>query len=164
MSDAVEDLTGYDNSSPTDAITKSLSEAFPRFSPARYAFVGFANSSLTYPQDILDAERFWNEELLHANETTNVFGVGLPLHDTTRRGDTSIVYVRGLIDRHAYSVLRVKECRGKRFVVIRNPWGCFEWTGPWSDGSKEWTPEWYGVLKELDHKLGDDGEFVMECE
>lgn len=101
---------------------------------------------------------------MHANDKMKLFGVSLPRHDTGRRGDSSLVLVRGLVDGHAYSALRAKECKGKRFVVIRNPWGYFEWTGPWSDGSKEWTPEWYEVLKELDHVLGDDGEFVMECE
>jgi Calpain family cysteine protease len=46
----------------------------------------------------------------------------------------------------------------------RNPWGkrswngVGEWNGPWSDGSKEWTPYW---IKKLDHKFGDDGEFWM---
>jgi hypothetical protein len=36
-----------------------------------------------------------------------------------------------------------------------------EWTGPWSDGSKEWDPYW---LKTLDHKFGDDGLFWMSYE
>jgi hypothetical protein len=48
--------------------------------------------------------------------------------------------------------------------VFRNPWGrrsgdgSGEWSGPWSDGSKEWTPYWMAKLK---HKFGDDGEFWM---
>ena len=71
--------------------------------------------------------------------------------------------VNGLYGGHAYSVLRVKECKSKRFVVLRNPWGASEWTGAWADGSKEWVGEWLDVLKELDHVFGDDGEFVMEC-
>ena len=71
--------------------------------------------------------------------------------------------VNGLYGSHAYSILRVKECKGKRFIVLRNPWGASEWTGAWADGSKEWVGEWLDVLKELDHVFGDDGEFVMEC-
>jgi len=73
------------------------------------------------------------------------------------------VTVNGLFGGHAYSVLRAVEYNGKRFVVIRNPWGRSEWTGPWSDGSKEWTPEWLPALQKLGHAFGDDGEFVMEC-
>ena len=51
--------------------------------------------------------------------------------------------------------------------TVRNPWGSRinaamgEWTGPWSDGSKEWNPYW---LKTLDHKFGDDGLFWMSYE
>lgn len=33
-----------------------------------------------------------------------------------------------------------------------------EWTGPWSDGSKEWTPYW---LTKLDYRFEDDGVFWM---
>jgi hypothetical protein len=36
--------------------------------------------------------------------------------------------------------------------------GIGEWSGPWSDGSKEWTPYW---MKKLNHRFGDDGEFWM---
>ena len=50
------------------------------------------------------------------------------------------------------------------FSPSRNPWGersyngVGEWNGPWSDGSKEWTPYW---LKKLNHTFGDDGVFWM---
>jgi Calpain family cysteine protease len=71
--------------------------------------------------------------------------------------------VQGLVGLHAYSILRVREYKGKRFVILRNPWGYYEWQGPWSDGSAEWTDEWMGLRKELDHKFGDDGQFIMEC-
>ncbi|THU76013.1 cysteine proteinase, partial [Dendrothele bispora CBS 962.96] len=68
----------------------------------------------------------------------------------------------GLMGNHAYSVLRAVEVNGKRFVIVRNPWGNSEWTGPWSDGSKEWTKEWLERLPEFGHVFGDDGQFVME--
>ena len=47
--------------------------------------------------------------------------------------------------------------------MVRNPWGKSEWTGRWSDGSKEWTQEWLENLPKLGHTFGDDGQFVMEC-
>ncbi|KAF7301917.1 Calpain catalytic domain-containing protein [Mycena indigotica] len=111
-------------------------------------------------KDILDPELFWKEELLLAT-TDRLFGCSFDSLDSSRNGKEDAT-VNGLIGGHAYSVLRAVEFRGKRFVVLRNPWGNSEWTGPWSDGSKEWSEEWLGALKELKHTFGDDGEFVME--
>jgi len=73
------------------------------------------------------------------------------------------VTVQGLFGAPAYSVLRAVECHGKRFVIVRNPWGTSEWNGRWADGSKEWTQEWLNYLPEIGHNFGDDGQFVMEC-
>jgi hypothetical protein len=36
--------------------------------------------------------------------------------------------------------------------------GIGEWSGPWSDGSKEWTRYW---MKKLNHCFGNEGEFWM---
>jgi hypothetical protein len=112
-------------------------------------------------QDVLDIDKFWNEELLQANKD-RLFGCAFDSLDSTRSGEYAPT-VNGLIGGHAYSVLRAVEHQGKRFVVVRNPWGNSEWTGPWSDGSREWTPETLPLLKALGHTFGDDGEFVMEC-
>jgi Calpain family cysteine protease len=117
---------------------------------------------MTFLQDILDIDKFWNEELLHANKD-RLFGCAFDDLDNSRNG-AHYVTVNGLMGGHAYSVLRAVEYEGKRFVVIRNPWGNSEWTGPWSDGSKEWTPETLHLLKVLDHTFGNDGQFVMECQ
>jgi hypothetical protein len=46
----------------------------------------------------------------------------------------------------------------------RNPWGKGKkgnWEGPWSDGSKEFTPE---AQKELNHKFGNDSVFWISFE
>ncbi|KAK4644612.1 hypothetical protein QC761_306400 [Podospora bellae-mahoneyi] len=78
-------------------------------------------------------------------------------------------YKGGLALGHAYSILKATEEVGEdgkkvRLVKIRNPWGqrrsdgVGEWNGPWSDGSKEWTPYWF---KKLNHTFGDDGVFWM---
>ncbi|KAK0674419.1 putative calpain [Cercophora samala] len=78
-------------------------------------------------------------------------------------------YKGGLALGHAYSILKAteevdEEGKKVRLVKIRNPWGqrssdgVGEWNGPWSDGSKEWTPYWF---KKLNHTFGDDGVFWM---
>jgi len=104
-------------------------------------------------KDILDIDRFWKEELAHVNKD-RLFAVSF-----RHFAEES---VQGLHGSHAYSILRAVECNGKRFVILRNPWGDGEWTGAWSDGSKEWTHEWIQFLPELDHTFGEDGQFVME--
>ena len=119
-------------------------------------------SMMVQSKDILDIDRFWKEELTRAN-TDRLFGCAFDEVSGTRNGLYGLD-VQGLIGSHAYSVLRAVECKGKRFVVIRNPWGKSEWTGRWSDGSKEWTQEWLQSLPALGHRFGDDGQFVMECE
>ncbi|KAG6828438.1 hypothetical protein H0H92_007965 [Tricholoma furcatifolium] len=118
-------------------------------------------TSFVYTKDILDVNAFWSDELLHANKD-RLFGCAYDILDATRSGGAFIPTVNGLVGGHAYSVLRAVEYKDKRFVVIRNPWGECEWTGPWSDGSKEWTPEWLSALPVLGHAFGDDGQFVME--
>ncbi|TEB36858.1 cysteine proteinase [Coprinellus micaceus] len=117
-------------------------------------------SSVLQSKDILDVDRFWNDELLRANKD-RLFGCSFNSLDTSRNGQAKLS-VQGLMGDHAYSVLRAVEVKGKRFVVVRNPWGSGEWTGRWSDGSKEWTAEWLDAMPDIQHVFGDDGQFVME--
>ncbi|KAM0347434.1 hypothetical protein ACHAPU_004955 [Fusarium lateritium] len=99
--------------------------------------------------DILDKEHFWTEELMKVNKeflfgcNTGIFG--------SHWGER-----KGIVELHAYSIQKAVEIDGQRLLKLKNPWGKGEWTGPWSDGSKEWTAEW---LQKLDHRFGDDGDF-----
>ncbi|KIY46197.1 cysteine proteinase [Fistulina hepatica ATCC 64428] len=110
-------------------------------------------------KDILDVDRFWNEEFLFAAKD-RVFSSSLNIEFANEKNDFDTE--SGLVSNHAYAILRAIEIKGKRFVVLRNPWGETEWKGAWSDGSKEWTKEWVEVLPELKHVFGNDGQFVME--
>ncbi|KAF2027066.1 cysteine proteinase [Setomelanomma holmii] len=111
---------------------------------------------------ILSKERLWRE-LLEVNKQF-LFSASSP----GSYGDDSMAR-RGLALSHAYSVIKAVDAKAQdgtnhRLVLIRNPWGkranaaMGEWTGPWSDGSSEWTPYW---MEKLDHKFGDDGLFWM---
>uniref|UniRef100_A0A8C5CS56 Calpain-3 n=1 Tax=Gadus morhua TaxID=8049 RepID=A0A8C5CS56_GADMO len=77
----------------------------------------------------------------------------------------------GLVKGHAYSVTAVQECKHTttkdskvRLVRLRNPWGQVEWTGPWSDNSKEWTSLSKDEKEKLQHQNAEDGEFWMSFE
>ncbi|KAJ3044359.1 hypothetical protein HDV00_002251 [Rhizophlyctis rosea] len=129
-----------------------------------------------YCKDILDQDRFWREELVLVNQQY-LFAVGIvekkrpapapapsdgsaPTPGASPSNpDGEKISHNGLVPGHAYSILRAVEKNGKRFVLIRNPWGKTEWNGKWSDGSAEWTPEW---MIALNHRFGDDGIFWME--
>ncbi|KAF6835018.1 calpain family cysteine protease [Colletotrichum musicola] len=106
-------------------------------------------TSEIYTTDILDKEYFWKEKLLKVNQECLLgCSTGFASRGWGER--------KGIIEMHAYSVMKAVEIENKRLVLLKNPWGKGEWKGPWSDGSQEWTPEW---LKRLDHKFGDDGAF-----
>ncbi|KAJ7226499.1 hypothetical protein B0H12DRAFT_1240580 [Mycena haematopus] len=117
-------------------------------------------SSFIQCKDILDKNKFWEEELLQANRD-RVFSCSFQGLNPTRNGNFNAT-VNGLWGNHAYSILRTIEVSGRRFLVLRNPCGLAEWNGPWSDGSKDWTPEWVDTLPLLGHAFGDPGKFVME--
>ncbi|KAH6908345.1 hypothetical protein BKA70DRAFT_1400476 [Coprinopsis sp. MPI-PUGE-AT-0042] len=150
-------------------IEKAYAKLYGNFAHLEGGFTNEAVEDLTggvstvfITKDIFDVNRFWEDELQHVNED-RVFACGflsLNAPEDEPGGDAPVV--EGLYGNHAYSLLRAVECKGKRFVVIRNPWGRGEWTGRWSDGAKEWTQEWLEILPQLGHTFGDDGQFVME--
>ncbi|ESU06897.1 hypothetical protein FGSG_01569 [Fusarium graminearum PH-1] len=105
---------------------------------------------------VLRKERLWREMLGSDGEDGEfVFGLSA--------GGPGDEHKNGIVLQHAYSVLRVAEVQNEdgvkfRLVKIRSEAGQGEWHGPWSDGSKEWTPY---MIKKLKHEFGDDGVFWM---
>jgi calpain-15 len=84
---------------------------------------------------------------------------------TASSGEGSAAAELGLINLHAYSVIRVDEVPYQdgfaRVLQIRNPWGGTEWTGDWSDASALWTDE---LKKQLGWTAENDGTFWMNLE
>jgi len=125
-----------------------------------YVYSGVSNLILS--KDILDKDKFWNEELIKANKD-RLFGCWFKSLSGQRSGLKNAA-VDGLVGNLSHSIVKAVELKGKRFVVLRDPWGDAGWDGAWSDGSKEWTKEWLDVLPQLGHSFGEKGQFVMECE
>ncbi|KAF7531101.1 hypothetical protein G7054_g9202 [Neopestalotiopsis clavispora] len=137
-------------------LEKAYAKAHGDYAAIEGGFTGEGIEDLTggvtseiYTKDILDKEHFWKEELMKVNDeflfgcSTGMWGIGW--------GDR-----RGIVELHAYSIMKAVEIDGHRLLLLKNPWGKGEWKGPWSDGSKEWTAEW---LVKLNHRFGDDGAF-----
>ena len=110
-----------------------------------------------FTADIMDTDKFWEEELLQVNKKF-LFGCATGRFDDWQGGGR-LTDRKGIQPSHAYSSMEACEIKGKKLLKIRNPWGQTEWMGAWSDGSKEWTAEWQGLLK---HTFGNDGIFWIE--
>lgn len=84
--------------------------------------------------------------------------------DITSAYETEAVTASKLVKGHAYSVTGAEEVHLRespiQLVRIRNPWGQVEWTGPWSDGSREWNYISEDEKLRLNH-VAEDGEFWM---
>ncbi|KAK2043225.1 calpain family cysteine protease [Colletotrichum somersetense] len=137
-------------------LEKAYAKAHGDYASIEGGFTGEAIEDLTggvtseiYTTDILDKECFWNEKLLKVNQD---WLLGCSTGFASRGWGER----KGIIEMHAYSVMKAVEVDGHRLVLLKNPWGKGEWKGAWSDGSKEWTPEW---LQKLQHTFGDDGAF-----
>ncbi|EON68133.1 hypothetical protein W97_07282 [Coniosporium apollinis CBS 100218] len=135
-------------------LEKAYAKAHGDYSSINGGFVGSGIEDLTggvttevFATDILDKDKFWKEELMNVNKQF-LFGCGQMGGLYGQR--------RGIQEKHAYSIMEAREVGGVRLLKLRNPWGKTEWTGAWSDGSEQWTPEW---MTELDHRFGDDGVF-----
>ncbi|KAG0313113.1 hypothetical protein BGZ99_009077 [Dissophora globulifera] len=107
-------------------------------------------ASMIFTGDILDKDRFWEEEMKNVNKHT-LLGCAINFEEESPEK-------HGIQSGHAYSVLNAAEYNNERLVNVRNPWGQVEWNGDWSDGSEKWTPE---AMKALKHEDKDDGQFWM---
>eukprot|EP00930_Biecheleria_cincta_P039443 TRINITY_DN27122_c0_g1_i1.p1 TRINITY_DN27122_c0_g1~~TRINITY_DN27122_c0_g1_i1.p1 ORF type:complete len:1791 (-),score=286.76 TRINITY_DN27122_c0_g1_i1:25-5397(-) len=97
----------------------------------------------------------WSQ-LKGLNEDGHLLGCG-----SSAGSDTDISSM-GIVQGHAYSILRVEEIDGNRLMQVRNPWGSTEWKGKWSDGDKaSWTQR---MKSKLDYVNKDDGAFWIAFE
>uniref|UniRef100_A0A8C7R959 Calpain 12 n=1 Tax=Oncorhynchus mykiss TaxID=8022 RepID=A0A8C7R959_ONCMY len=78
------------------------------------------------------------------------------------------VTAEGLVKGHAYAITdtdTVKKPDGEALLLrLRNPWGFVEYSGPWSDKSKDWDDVDAAEKKRIELKKSEDGEFWMNVE
>ena len=118
--------------------------------------------------DILDKEKFWRDDVCHVNEDVLLSCDAGPYDDWQESDKPTLSSDRsGILTTHSYSILVAVEKNGQKLVKIRNPWNQSQFDRPnfmgeWSDGSKQWTPEW---MQDLQHRFSDDkGAFWMSYE
>ncbi|XP_028259044.1 calpain-2 catalytic subunit-like isoform X2 [Parambassis ranga] len=84
--------------------------------------------------------------------------------DTSSSNETEAITSQKLVKGHAYSITAAEKVHRFGSLVelirIRNPWGQVEWTGAWSDNSREWDMVQPEERSRLDHSA-EDGEFWM---
>lgn len=96
--------------------------------------IGFANEG---DADVLEEDKFFRVLLKYSYKNSLMSAAVI---DGQREGNAG----NGIVSGHAYSLLQVRRAGttlgmgGFKLVQLRNPWGSFEWTGAWSDGSDEW--------------------------
>ncbi|KAI1770649.1 cysteine proteinase [Hypoxylon cercidicola] len=146
----------HENETWLPLLEKAYAKAHGDYTSIEGGYTGEGIEDLTggvtselYATDILDKEYFWKEELMKVNDEF-LFGCSTGMWGAFW-GER-----KGIVENHAYSVMKAVDIDGQRLVLLKNPWGKGEWKGAWSDGSKEWTAEW---LLKLNHRFGDDGNF-----
>ncbi|XP_061829034.1 calpain-12 isoform X2 [Nerophis lumbriciformis] len=74
----------------------------------------------------------------------------------------------GLIKGHAYAITETDQVKHVSGVILllrlRNPWGFVEYSGPWSDKSKEWSDVSKEEKERLEMKRREDGEFWISAD
>ena len=115
--------------------------------------------------DILDDEIFWHNDVCQVKKDV-LLSCYTGLYDNWQgsKNEWSSSTRSGIVSRHVYSILEAVEKNGQRLVKLRNPWNRSQidkpdFRGDWSDGSKQWTPEW---MHDLQYRFSDDkGAFWM---
>eukprot|EP00047_Mylnosiga_fluctuans_P009313 m.10827 g.10827 ORF g.10827 m.10827 type:complete len:930 (-) comp2562_c0_seq1:53-2842(-) len=106
----------------------------------------------------LSLDALW-DLLSEHNEKDNVLSCSVPGEDKWSQTSGVPLGGPGLVSGHAYTLIDAKLLsNGTRLLLLRNPWGRFEWKGAWGDNSELWTP---ALKKEVNFVNADDGAFYM---
>ncbi|KAA6388715.1 MAG: putative Calpain-type cysteine protease ADL1 [Streblomastix strix] len=68
----------------------------------------------------------------------------------------------GIVMKHAYSIIKVKEELNQRLILLQNPWGTVQWQGKWSINSRNWNETKY--VSKFGKPNKDDSQFYMSID
>ncbi|CAN0437039.1 unnamed protein product [Pylaiella littoralis] len=110
-------------------------------------------------EEVYESDKFWGVLLTYAQGHKGAMCCSIA-------GDVmEKVRKDGLIENHAYSIMRAIDVHGEKLVQIRNPWGKKgEWRGRWADGTSQWKTSPL-INMAVGHENNDnDGLFWMSWE
>mgnify|MGYP002630338793 CR=1 FL=1 len=143
-------------------LEKAYAKKYGSYSIIEGGFVDLALAELTngIPETIsLDRDtnqaKVWAQVLALHKEGT-LLGAGSPSHPEGDRAKSST----GIVQGHAYSVLKLVAVDTFKLICVRNPWGRGEWLGDWADDSELWTPRIKNLCGQTD--FHEDGVFWMD--
>lgn len=143
-------------------IEKAFAKLYGSYSVIEGGLVDVCLSELTngipetfYTEREPNTAALWNKTM-KLYKAGHFLGAGSP----NSKGGDSDISPMGIVQSHAFSILRLVEADGHKLIQVRNPWGKGEWTGDWSDGSPQWTTRMQNLVGYTDD--GDDGIFWMD--
>jgi len=82
-----------------------------------------------------------------------------------KKKDMEAVLKNGLRANHCYTIMSAHEVKSNnkpvRLLRLRNPWGCEEWNGHWSDNSALWSDK---LRAEVGSTIENDGIFFINLD
>ena len=114
---------------------KALAKLCTNYTRTREGTLQFALRLLTgSPSRNYDVQQFDHDslfdEILKADQLNYVLTTNASKDAT---GEAKALEEDGLVDHHVYSLIAAFRLPNARLLKLRNPWGRFEWKGPWSD-------------------------------
>ena len=107
-------------------------------------------------KDNQNLEKWWNHVYELYKEGNVHLGAGSPSHQDGDRATSDM----GIVQGHAFSILKMVEVDGLKLLCIRNPHGRGEWKGDWSDDSELWNNRMKNVTGQKEFL--EDGIFWMD--
>ena len=127
-------------------IEKAYAKLYKCFTNIENGKVQYALADLTngYPEQVnlltdgKNTQILW-EKLKTLYSHGDLLGAGSS--NPSKQGDACTNEL-GIVEGHAYAILKVAEADGNRLIQLRNPHGELskaEWSGDWCDDSSKWT-------------------------